>query len=456
MQQHERTTNNNLTALYKFLDTYGDPPGVVWSTKVIAAAQKLHEQTNIFNGRLDLKMQIDQKTYKDKAYLHEQIAAVESSLGDFKPGASYQALDLRGKMRNLVIPEVADDHRLRLCFDGIVELSKLFDKNDELVSNDLQSTLYTLKPIPITLHNKTRSCYHPNPPYKFWKHSWETGAWHHQDHIWGRREDPKDTNKYILDWSHISTKEAETLVENERWAEIWKTLSERLRGLVRKHADRLREVDKVVCFALGALTCETSRSFVQHLAARTVADTLEEIHVANGTPKTIRVVAQDPAYCSTCVAVLKNELEIDAVTDLSGFSALDRNAFVLTFCPTGPIPGIIADLTLTAGGTAAMLCDKLYEDYMRPEHEGGKWIDAVETKNLIEWKEGCLDEEFGDAKDFLGKSWAEFEAEFPRRPAEMPVETEKERRYREVVVGEFRRAARCGFRDAWLYVRRVC
>ena len=451
MEPQPRKTPNNLTALYGFLDKHGTPPGILWTNEVIATAQKLCEQARDSNELQDLLE--ERSRGQDSLDLNERITSLEQSVRIWKLGKTYQASDLYGNQQLLTIPSFTLNCRLVVAFKGIVELSKLFNKSDEINPDLSKTTLFTLEYLEMTQHNITRSCYHLEPPYRFWKNSWETGKWHDKDRVWGCFV---DQSKAVLGWWPVSTRRIETITEKKEWASVWLTLSERLKGLVRKHADRLKDVDKVVCFALGALTGVSPRCFVQHLAARTVADTLEELSIASGTPKTIKVVAQDPAYCRHCVAVLKTELDIDAVTDLSGFQILDKNSFVLTFAPTGPIPAMIADLTLASGGPAAMLCHRMDENYLRPEHEKGPWIDAVETKNLVAWKKTCLEEDFGDAQDFLGTTYETFEKDFPEIISNLAHGTDAEIAYKVRALQAHRKASQCIFKDAWLYVKKAC
>jgi hypothetical protein len=463
MAQRQRTTDNNLTAFYKFLDEKREPTGILWSRNVIEMAQKLQSQVNKYNNLEVLKSTLGKQIGEHEqpkgegdsgvAEIQERIRDLEQSLREFDPRCTYDVPDIYGKLQtldNLKFPNVTPVE-LSVVFRGIVALSKLFKDEGEIIPSSADRNLCYLYVREQSRHNKHRECEHVDhhPPWKFWKQTWETGAWH-DDHgkVW------KSSS-----WNDLAALEPARQEEIQTWAAIWKTLSDRLEIMIRKHSDQLKNVDKVICFALGALMHSRACSYVQHLAARTIADTLNELNKERNVEERtvageICILAQDPAYCSSCTAILKDELDIRAVTDLEGFLTVDQNTFVLCFAPAGPITGIIADLTRESGGPAAMLCDRIDDDFMRPEHEARDWIDATETKNLVEWKKTCSGEAFGDAQDFLGKSLEEHKIEFPTVPACLPTSTDEEMQVREAVKTEYRKRAQVNFRDAWLYVRR--
>lgn len=118
---------------------------------------------------------------------------------------------------------------------------------------------------------------------------------------------------------------------------------------------------------------------------------------------------------------------IQAVTNLDGFLQVDRNSFVMTINPGAPICGTVADLTLNDGGPAALFCNKIDQDFMKPETTEDKWKDNESTKNLVDWTKKCNVEYFGDAEDLMGMSVEEFKKTYPLAPAQMPNITQEEK-----------------------------
>jgi hypothetical protein len=90
--------------------------------------------------------------------------------------------------------------------------------------------------------------------------------------------------------------------------------------------------------ALGVLHYAKSRSLDQHLAAATIRDTIQGgIQYAAGKSGSIEIVAQDPAYDEQCTRILREELSIRAVTDLTGFRSITQNTFVISMAPGAPM-----------------------------------------------------------------------------------------------------------------------
>ncbi|KAL1595304.1 hypothetical protein SLS60_009994 [Paraconiothyrium brasiliense] len=445
-------TINNLKATYEYLDEHGNPKGTLWNKDVIKDAAQLQQQVLMFNEKAAQmvhevlkfnKKAIDQHGTKlnsnelqlqqqENTDLQSRMAELRASMGTFFPGNTYKVRTISGNSKTLEIPNYDDPtiitegqdpteiphtkSRLDLCIHGIVEISNAFNADDKLDDNTIHAQLYSLKAVEISDHERNSRCTHERPPWKLWGCSWDTGTWHLDGEYWGY----KFTNGLLhYVWKNIETLTEEEKQNKEDLGRLWKTLSDRLKSLIDKYQSALKHIDKVICFGLGSLHIGKARSFVQHKAAATVAEALTKLRRDNNISTTpVIILAQDPAYCSNCIKILKDDLKIIATAEYEDFFKVDRNTFVVSFAPAGPIFPIIADLTLNSAGPAAMLCDEIVIDYMRPHNEEGNWIDNEPTKNLVEgYQEKCHVEYFGDKEDYFPEnSYKDFFEEFPERP----------------------------------------
>jgi hypothetical protein len=168
------------------------------------------------------------------------------------------------------------------------------------------------------------------------------------------------------DLDHLKS---EAQSDEEDIATQWKRTHTKLIQVLRDHANSLLEVDKVMCFALGSRDHRKPTSFVQHLAAATIRDPLQDLQIAAGKRKPIEIIAQDPAYDVQCKLILRCELDIRAVTDLEGFLSITKNTFVVSISPGAPVMEIIADISIPYSGPAAMLCNEISDAYLAPDYE---------------------------------------------------------------------------------------
>jgi hypothetical protein len=460
-----RTTPYNLTALYRFIDTKKDAPGTLWTRKVIELANKLQKEVNDYNELELLKSRAGKYpagSAQGKA-ISDRIKVLEAKVKNLKPGGHYKVPDIYGCSQQV---KFFDDRpeRLFLTFKGPVELSTLFNDKNEIDASNSKHHLCYLEKKEFSRHQTHLECQHKDPPWKFWKTSWETGTWKNEEgKFWGKIGSESVSSGVVYLWRDPKNLKADRASEITRKEEhvhkIWKTLSHKLNTMIHKHAEQLKDVDKVICFALGEPSYTRPTSYVQHLAARTIAHSLEEIHKKRGNPKKINVLAQDVAYCSGCTKVLHDELNIQTITDLEGYFKVDKNTFVVCLCPSGPIPTIIVDMTRGVGGPAAMLCDEINKEYLRPEHVHRErpWIDATETRQLVEWMEKCTGEpgeEFGDASHYMKIRYEDFDTRFPNVPVRMPDTSAEEKKEKAIAQVAYSGKASCNFRDAWLYVRK--
>ncbi|KAF2248957.1 hypothetical protein BU26DRAFT_505073 [Trematosphaeria pertusa] len=466
----QRTTESNITGAYLWANKYGDPPGTIWSRETIAEASKLQASAHMWNDMRRLRPLAnalpvikDKFTAEEIPHLQqmtkdieEEIERLNRLLGDFSEGGIYRVRDIFGEWHTFPFPEVRPRHKLIVRVLGVVAFSQNFDDNNDIkTDNPKQKCLYDLEPMPLSKHDLWRQCdTYETPPWEFWMHEWETGNFHLKRYVWRRNIQKPIGIDFVHEWRHIRELSADQRKDAKHWASHWKMLADRLRSYIKEHRERLKNVDKVICFALGPLHYGFSKCFVQHMAANTVREVLEELKKTKRTQKNIGVVAQDPAYCKHCAHVLQETLSIETTTDFEAFLEVGQNTFVITFAPSAPVCGIIADLTLEVGGPAAMLCDEIEDDYLRPEWDDTRWIDAEPTKNLVAYKRRCSIKEFGDTKDVMGMSYHEFMARYPIVPAELPHDTPNETEIWEEVKKVYSLSFKSNFHDIFLYVRK--
>lgn len=394
----------NLTGLYEYLEKQ---EVVLWNREVLKGFQDLNQKV--------LKWNAIQK-FKEGSSIHseEVIANLKKNLDDFGPGKDYEVATVSGNPQILTLPNFsAQRPRLNLVPNGIVEISKSVGSNDVPDENSPYARLYEIKAVSVTSHEKNHECTHEDPPWKLWEVSWDKGDWSLNGKYWDKflQEDK-------IAWKFFAVEQLskENREGKEQLATIWKKLSGQLTTMLKDYGDTLKIVDQIICFGLGTLNIGKARSFIQHKAAATVAKALNELRQDHGIETPVTILAQDAAYCSECSETLKKNFNMRTTTGLDGFFYIDRNTFVITFAPTGPICPIIADLTCEFGGPAAMLCDKIESDYLLPEKKlNGNWIDNEPTMNLVKYKEGCHSEDFGDISEIwkgllerLAMSRAEF------------------------------------------------
>jgi hypothetical protein len=244
----------------------------------------------------------------------------------------------------------------------------------------------------------------------------------------------------------------------DKWENgVWKEYADKLKELVKNYWTTLKNVDKIVCFALGYLQTgmtiervikrEYPRRYVQHLAADTIRQTLHDLadedwSQKNGGqkpqrgkdpidptgPRHVPIIAQDPAYCEKCKEVLKNTLDIDATELCDGFLKLTENTLVVCIAPGTAIRGVICDITRSFNGPLAMLCDEIEMETKRSDGESpvdewlkwDKWDGAssstdkelcpqndLTTKSMAEYSRNCNYDEFRDFEKFKGITYKE-------------------------------------------------
>ncbi|CAN9434749.1 unnamed protein product [Alternaria alternata] len=103
---------------------------------------------------------------------------------------------------------------------------------------------------------------------------------------------------------------------------------------------------------------------MQHIVASSIAQDLERIYEAEGTPvdTPITIIAQDPAYDELDRrALLDLPVPIKIVSDPEGFLAINESSLVFSSYPAVPVKQLVADLSSEAPdgkGPAALFVNK--------------------------------------------------------------------------------------------------
>ncbi|OWY45010.1 hypothetical protein AALT_g3875 [Alternaria alternata] len=130
-----------------------------------------------------------------------------------------------------------------------------------------------------------------------------------------------------------------------------------------KHTARIT----IVCIGLGTLQMSDPRRAnltMQHIVASSIAQDLERIYEAEGTPvdTPITIIAQDPAYDELDRrALLDLPVPIKIVSDPQGFLAINESSLVFSSYPAVPVKQLVADLSSEAPdgkGPAALFVNR--------------------------------------------------------------------------------------------------
>jgi len=432
--------------MYTILDSNGSR---VWNVDLLKAlSEDLAHKTAMFNKKIELQRALDarEKSIEIKVeQLTEKINILQTQLGDFGPGKQYDTIDISGKHHSRAIPELSDlEPFLDLRLLPYMYISKG-------LGNYGITYIWEIQTRGESEHKRVNSCPPSDDSWKFWKYRCQTGAVSVNGKVWRAVPGELDERKQLrYGFKKLDELSPAARDKEEEVAAQWNLTRTKLVDIIHKHADRLKDVDKIVCFALGSLHYRKSKSYVQHLAATTIRDTLYEIQKAAGQDTSIEVIAQDPAYDEQCKRILREELNIRAVADFEGFLSITKNTFIVSIAPSAPIVEVIADVTLGFGGPAAILCDEISDDYLAPESDSdGAYGSEWSTKNSVEFKSRCESEDFGDAQDLLGMIYAEHDVKWPTSPAMMPPGPEKEK-----CQEEWSKAVRVNFPDLKVYIRK--
>ncbi|RYN66227.1 hypothetical protein AA0118_g2770 [Alternaria tenuissima] len=131
-----------------------------------------------------------------------------------------------------------------------------------------------------------------------------------------------------------------------------------------KHTAR---ITNIVCIGLGTLQMSDPRRAnptMQHIVASSIAQDLERIYEAEGTPvdTPITIIAQDPAYDELDRrALLDLPVPIKIVSDPEGFLAINESSLVFSSYPAVPVKQLVADLSSEAPdgkGPAALFVNR--------------------------------------------------------------------------------------------------
>jgi hypothetical protein len=338
----------------------------------------------------------------------------------------YDTEDLHGIPITILMPKISSKEVYDLIIKNYNTIAKDLDKKE--VARTDERAIYTVKAVKREQkHEDKKECCSPNSmvdvedtPYRYWRerylgHGVEPKTWQKTKY----NNNTKDWVYEFIDHVELTPKQN---AENERRLTQWQATREKLVHNIMKHRDRLMHVDQIICFGLGALSCRRPRSFVQHLAAVTVGHTIQAIRDKSDEymqSSRIKILAQDPAYCSNCKDVLKEQLGIRAVTTFEGHRSLNKTTLTISIAPGAPICQMIADLTREFGGPAAMMCDAFGDNYLAEEeleNPEGTFASDEPTKNMVYYKRRCEVEDLEDAKDVLGMAYDEFKERYPYVP----------------------------------------
>ncbi|CAO2657727.1 Nn.00g038530.m01.CDS01 [Neocucurbitaria sp. VM-36] len=406
------------------------PKDRIWTPEIIDEMDSLQQKINMFNKMASLlrslnsdkrqritELDLTESTQKTEEERRAEIIRLKSELDDFGQGAKYKSRDLSGMEIDQEIKEAENlvsgaERYLHLVIESYWSIAEGHSANS--IKGSGTQPLYRIIARDATRHQARRLCHNDTTAYSFWNARWKADKALNDEKVWIKT---KKLDESCGDWVFEFVSRAKlTDNENEEDHRIeaqWRNVRGRLTDLLFKHGDKLKAVDKILCFGLGALDWRRPKHFVQHLAAATVRDTLHSIREKGGIAAKIPIIAQDPAYCSNCTQVLKRELDIHVVVGNEGFKAVTKNSFIITVAPSAPVCQIIADLTLQDGGPAAMLCDRFGDDYLAREHKPeGEYTCDEPTKNMVEYKKRCTIEDFDEVQGVLGMNYEEFQ-KFP-------------------------------------------
>ncbi|KAH7406802.1 hypothetical protein DE146DRAFT_676133 [Phaeosphaeria sp. MPI-PUGE-AT-0046c] len=169
-----------------------------------------------------------------------------------------------------------------------------------------------------------------------------------------------------------------------QWKSQWDNsdLHRKLIAFLKTHTGSVTRIDQIICFGLGNTVSSTHPrvqriSYVQHLAAHTVRDTLASQQ--GGAAPTM--FAQDPEYKAVDTSYLSEHFDCTVLDDPEGFKALDGNTFVIAFAPNVPVRQIALDMTHDSNGPAGFLCDAIKSDGL--EGEGLTRKECYEAENNV-------------------------------------------------------------------------
>ncbi|KAF1955252.1 hypothetical protein CC80DRAFT_505609 [Byssothecium circinans] len=213
----------------------------------------------------------------------------------------------------------------------------------------------------------------------------------------------------------------------QRTVEQWNACSVKadLVDMLLKCAVKMPRVEKIVCIGLGSFarrygSCYCAQSKVkiniiqQHLLAITIAETLEEYYIQQGTAREdleqIPIILQDPGYIDMDKTLL-TELSprFSVVEDPEGFLAIDETSFVIHIACSAPVAEVLADLTAAGDcgkGPAGILGDEMVT--AKP----AQWATGIdfETPRVLEFLKGYEMRDFDDvtiSKEDLEGIWDE-------------------------------------------------
>jgi hypothetical protein len=158
--------------------------------------------------------------------------------------------------------------------------------------------------------------------------------------VWPRKKDV--TGSRLQEFERLAKETAVKWEESDLHRDLVRALQE--------HAEETRLVTKIVCFGNGSINPFDETSYIQHLAACTIAKTLSKAQATDPTtPNKIKIFAQDPAYTRRCKEFLR-QLDPPIMTvhykDFGALQQIDRNTMIMVIGVEGDIIQPALDLTV--------------------------------------------------------------------------------------------------------------
>ncbi|KAH7115044.1 hypothetical protein B0J11DRAFT_594216 [Dendryphion nanum] len=342
-------------------------------------------------------------------------------------GDEYTVIDSRGELHTLTVPKsTGKNHRLAV---EIVDQWKFAENLDNegrfrAIDNDICKCPCYIK----ILENSEDESQNIKQEHL------KGGPWWH----WGQQLQNKETIKVdrvwwincdTSEWGFVGEEKAPRRVRDEQHITgIFLEKGKELRTLLLRHKKVLKDVDQVLCFALGKLDFIrwNRRPWMQHVLAEVISATLTEIRenaslteLSLQVPRPpVEVYAYDPAYDEPSKIVLEEHLSIN-IRDFSLYKEITDKTFVICITPSAPVCQIIADIA----DPLAMLCYPIAKNYLQCPEAEENFVDRA-TKRLVEYRERCFPpEKWGDFQAMMNtdKGEREYKSSMGRTPAELRV-----------------------------------
>ncbi|KAF2736313.1 hypothetical protein EJ04DRAFT_551374 [Polyplosphaeria fusca] len=361
-------------------------------------------ETYLYKAELSRRCLFTEQILNEAKAVHEKLKT-----GDLKePGTELDVNNINGTPVKLTVPNYnREEEQLWVRLVDYHEISEHFDHEGNLKAGTKETDLlpFKLETYSKSVHVPEDDCGTPNTgqPWGYWNYKWQSGQVDGKDWRLARQKDDTLARGFTRD---LSEQQMKSVVESgAKWLKTRTHLIE----VIKEHEEELKDIDQIVCFALGPITQKRARPFVQHLAVMTIQETLIELR-GDRAPK---VIFQDPLYCDNCERVLERELGFKDPIFTAGFGGFDallekneankeKTSLVVCIAPSAPVIQVVLDITSSYGGPAAMLCCEIRsEDNVTLSESRYKIADKA-TFNLLQYAGRCKKSPFGDGQIVAG------------------------------------------------------